>query len=64
MSETEATVDAAEMGRLLCLHRRTVLDMAGKGQIPCIRSGRKVIRFRPSEVYAALQSGKTRCPRR
>ena len=55
MAESEATVDAAEMGRLLCLHRKTVLQWARRGIIPSIRQGRKIVRFRASEVYAALR---------
>ena len=59
MSDTEPTIDAVEMGRLLALHPKSVLRLARLGRIPSLRLGRKTIRFRAAEVFQHIEaSGK------
>jgi excisionase family DNA binding protein len=48
-------IDAGELGRVLGLHRETVLTLAREGKIPSLRISRKVIRF---EIRAVLEAMK------
>lgn len=46
---------ARELARVLCLNEQTLYRMARRGEIPCVRIGRKAIRFDLEQVREALE---------
>jgi hypothetical protein len=48
-------IDAKELGRRLMMRPKPVLALARRGEIPCIRVSRKVIRFDYRAVLDALR---------
>jgi excisionase family DNA binding protein len=48
-------VDAIAVARHLHVMPATVLGWARRGQIPCVRAGRRRVRFNLAEVEAALR---------
>jgi hypothetical protein len=58
---SEVLVSAAELSRLSGLSEFTLQKLSREGKIPCIRINPRVIRFRPSEVEAALANMRP-CP--
>lgn len=55
ITEAESLSDAAEVGRILSLSPASVLRLGRLGLIPRVVITRKTIRFRLSEVQAALE---------
>jgi excisionase family DNA binding protein len=50
--------DANKVGERLGLKPETVLQMARRGRIPCVRLGRSVVRFDWPDVMRALKAAK------
>jgi len=46
---------ARELARVLCLNEQTLYRMARRGEIPCVRIGRKAIRFDLEQVRGTLE---------
>lgn len=56
-TDSEVTPDfvaAPVIARRLSITGRYVLQLAEQGRIPCIRLGKKCVRFNPAAVAAAL----------
>lgn len=56
-TDSEVTPDlvaASAIAHRLSVTPRYVLQLAEQGRIPCIRLGRKCVRFNPAAVAAAL----------
>ena len=54
----EKYMTADEVAERLSLAKRTVLDLALSGALPCIRIGKKVIRFSESDLVRFLKQGR------
>ena len=54
----KALVDANSIGVAYGISSRYVLKLAAEGRIPCLRLGRKCVRFDPLAVADALSNNK------
>jgi excisionase family DNA binding protein len=63
MATAEVLVTARSIAEATSLEPETILQLARENRIPAYRLGRKIVRFRLSEVLGALEasrnSGKT-----
>lgn len=50
-------VNADSIGATYGVSGRYVLKLASEGRIPCLRIGKKCVRFDPKAVAAALEDG-------
>ena len=50
-------VDADAMAGLLGVTQETTLKLARDGRIPCIRLGRRIVRFDPQAVLQHVKEG-------
>ena len=55
-AEADRLVGPEVIARQLAVNETTVLRWANQGRIPSIRCTHKVVRFRPADVLAALES--------
>ena len=53
---------ARKLGPRIGVKPDTITLWARQGRIPAHRLGQRVVRFRMSEVVAALEAGTTNCP--
>ncbi|WP_426196213.1 helix-turn-helix transcriptional regulator [Massilia sp. DWR3-1-1] len=52
---TGTFITAEEVAEMLCISRGAVYDLAApKGPIPCVRLGRRLIRFKVADVLAHI----------
>lgn len=57
-------ISADELARWLNLHVKTILRLARNGTIPSIRLSARILRFRLSDVEAALSAHATKARRK
>ena len=52
----ETVVTPSQLGKALGVKKSTILKWAIAGKIPAVRISSKVVRFRPHEVWAAIET--------
>ena len=55
-------VDAKAMAEQLAMRPRTLLDLARRNRVPCIRVSRRIVRFDATAVLRALGTGSAPVP--
>ena len=55
-------VDAKAMAEQLAMRPRTLLDLARRNRVPCIRVSRRIVRFDARAVLRALGTGPAPVP--
>jgi excisionase family DNA binding protein len=55
----EKWLTSEELGGLIGIHSTTIEGMSKRGELPCLRVG-KALRFKASEVEAAIRTARTR----
>lgn len=51
----EKLIDAKEAASILCLAPKTIYELALKRELPCVRMGKRSVRFKPSAIQLWIE---------